>query len=399
MPQTQHIPLTHDALEAALARKALEVAREPEHRWGDRFQSFMADDEGKPVVRLAAANCALDLDLWQGLRNPAQAGLYPLGLSDIWMHYAASNVRSTRFDGSPNPLAMPEPYEEACARMTRAVIISAMLPINPGVFEAYADKIEQGDADCLDYYCRARAEVGTIIGKAVSKLGLALMAPNRAVVPMTNKTAATVADRTRSEYFEGKYHGPCNSPYPQNSIAVMAGLLRFGISRLPFRDEVRPDGSVQRLFGQYASIVVFDDEAMVADGAGGVLLLDADCLAWKRRVNDYSDEEPEVAAERFCTYNVPQSDGASICGKCVDACPSGALSNSSPSPAGEIEERVRNQKHRFQKGALKFDFGTCNRERKQKAQLYDDYVCARCEAICAARGVRRPAREIAEMAG
>jgi len=76
-------------------------------------------------------------------------------------------------------------------------------------------------------------------------------------------------------------------------------------------------------------------------------------------------------------------------GKCIDACPSGALSNSSPSSGGVFDERVTGQEHRFADGALHFDFSTRNRERKQKAQFYDDCVCARGEAICAARGVRR----------
>jgi len=42
----------------------------------------------------------------------------------------------------------------------------------------------------------------------------------------------------------------------------------------------------------------------------------------------------------------------------------------------------------------KFDAGNCIRERGQKSQLHEDYVCARGEAICAARGVRRPAADI-----
>ena|GEM_PF-6714482 len=36
-------------------------------------------------------------------------------------------------------------------------------------------------------------------------------------------------------------------------------------------------------------------------------------------------------------------------------------------------------------------------KRGQKATLYDDYVCARCEAICAAHGVRKPASDINRM--
>jgi hypothetical protein len=57
-------------------------------------------------------------------------------------------------------------------------------------------------------------------------------------------------------------------------------------------------------------------------------------------------------------------------------------------------ERLLGQKHRFDAGVLDFDFGNCSRDRGQKAELYEDYVCARCEAVCAARGVRKSAAEI-----
>jgi ferredoxin len=388
------ICLTHDELQAVLGQKVTEVAREPEYRWGDGFRSFMTDEDGEPVVRLAVTNCAPDMDIWQGLRNPALVGMYPVGLRDVWMHYAAANVRSTRHDGSPNPLAMPEPFEEALGRLNRAVIVSAMLAMNPAVCEAYADKIEQGDLDPVSYYDRARVEVSAILTKSVSKLALSLMSPDRAVVPMTAANAGKVIDRTRSEYLKGRYHGPCNNHYPHSSVAVMTGLMQFGIDRLPFRDEVWTDGSVRRLVGRYASIIIFDEVEPITDGSNGVSLLDAARLAWLRRLSDYSDVADEVVEQRYCPYNVMGDDGTSVCGKCIDFCPSGALANSSPGPDGVFEERLLRQKHRFGDGALDFDFGTCGRDRGQKAQLYDDYVCARCDVMCAARGVCRPAAEI-----
>ena len=388
-----------ERLQELLTEKVMEVAALPDHYSGDGFRSFMTEDDGRPVVRLAATHCPVQMDIWQGLRSPAQVGTYPIGLEDIWRHYACANIRSTRSDGSPNPLAMPEPFEDARKRFGRAVILSALLAMNPEIYEAHAEKVLRGDADPSDAYCRARGEVGGIIHKAVGRLALALMAPNRAVVPMTDQNIPKVIKGTRGEYHSGRYHGPCNNLYPQPSIAVMTGLLRFGVNRLPFRDEVAPEGTVRRLLGQYASIVLFDDQPPDDDGEGGVSLLDADRLAWMRRVNDYTDVAEEVVAERYCTYNLTGPNGGGACGKCVEACPSGALPNSSPAPDGTFPERLTRQAHRFWDGCLDFDFGNCCRDRGQKAQLYPEYVCARCEAVCAARGVCRPAADVARING
>jgi ferredoxin len=387
-------PLTRDALQEALTRKVAEVVREPEHHWGGGIRSYMTEGRGLPVVRVAATNCASDFDLWQGLRSPALVGMYPIGLRDIWMHYAAMNVKSTRSDGSPNPLAMPEPFEDACRAYRRAVVVSAMLASNPEIYEGYAQKIERGELDPLDTYAKRQGEVSAVLHKALGKLALSLMSPDRAVVPMTGKNVANVIERTRSEYLKGRYHGPCNNHFPQNSVAVLAGLMRFGVCRLPFRDEADSRGKIRRLFGRYASIVIFDRVDVVADDAGGVSLLDARRLEWLRRLSNYTDVSKDAVAGRYCTYNLTKRDGASVCGKCVAACPAGALANSTPGPDGKFSERLLAQKHRFDAGAIDFDFGNCSRDRNQKAELYEDYVCARCEAVCAARGIRKSAADV-----
>ena len=384
-------------LKALLAAKVAEVAGHPEHSGAGA--SFMGDQQGRPVVGLAVTNCRPDLDIWQGLRSPAQVGLHAINLEDIWMHYAAANIQSTRADGSPNPLAMPEPFADALARYKRAIIISGMLALNPQVLAVHAERIARGEVSPADDYCRARSEVGAIINKAVGRLALALMGPGRAVVPMTQKNADKVIDGTRSAYTKGRYHGPCNSHWPQGSIAVMSGLLRFGVNRLPFRDELGEDGEVRRLFGQYAGIVIFDEAPLATDASGGVTLLDEDRLAWLRRINNYTDVAEDVLAQRYCTYNLTGADGASVCGRCIEACPSGALDHSSPGPDGVYPERLLAQKHRFSQGWLDFDNGNCSRERSQKAQLYPEYVCARCEAVCAVAGVRPSPADVARMNG
>ena len=93
------------------------------------------------------------------------------------------------------------------------------------------------------------------------------------------------------------------------------------------------------------------------------------------------------------------ADGESVCGKCLETCPSGALKNSSPSPIGIYDNMLMAQKHRFSDGGLDFDYANCTNDRQKKGQLYEDYVCARCEVICAAEGVRKPSRDLMQING
>ena len=390
----KHHTLDRPTLQDLLQSKVAEVIAEPAFNWQSGFCTYRTDDAGAPLVRLAMVNCRIDMDIWHGLRSPALIGMYPLTLADIWTHFAAADLQGTRADGSENPLAMPETFEDAGRRFRRATIFSGMLAINPEVFETYARKIEAGDDDPFDYYGRAAGDVCEIVERALSKVALLLMAPGRAVIPMTERKADLIVERTRADYLNGRYHGPCNNHWPQNSIAVMTGLLKFGVNRLPFRDEVTAEGKRQRLFGRYCSIVVFDGEEPVTDGSGGVSLLDEERLAWLRRITDYTDPDPEVLAARYCNYQTIGSDDSSICGKCLETCPSGALVNSSPLPDGRYEPRVAAQEHRFSEGTLDFDFRNCTRDRLQKQALFDEYVCTRCEAICAADGAKKSRSEI-----
>jgi len=377
-----------------LQTKVMEVINEPEYNWNNNFRPYMSDDQGKPVVRVAVTNCTMDMDIWEDLCSPAQVGMHPLTPKDIWMHYACMNVKTTRSDGSPNPLAMPDSYNDACQRFGRMVILSGMLAINTKTYQTYTEKIEKGDEDPFDYYSRANADVNKIIDRAMGKAALAIMGPNRAVIPMTDRVTEIIVDRTRSEYLTKSYHGPCNNHWPNNSIAVMTGLLRFGVNRLPFRDEVTMDGMSHRLFGRYRSIVVFDKEEVVDDNSGGVSFLDSARLSRLRLINDYSKVTEGIVKQRYCTYNSIKTAEQSICAKCLAACPSGALLNSTPAPDGICNTQLSSQTHRFCNGYLDFDHANCSRERGQKAQLYDDYVCARCETICAVNGIRKSVSDI-----
>ena len=377
-----------------LQNKAHEISKEPEYGWRRDFCTFMQDGSGKPAVRVGIVNFSPDQDMWEGLRTPALIGRYPLTPADIWDHYAAANFQRVRSDGRASPLAMPETYEQARERIGRVIVVSAMLAVNPVIYEEYAKKIDQGDKDPFDYYKRATLEVAEIIDKAVSKFSLSLMAPERAVVPMTLKSTLKIIERTRGEYRKGSYHGPCNNLWPQNSVAVLTGLLQFGVHRLPFRDEVGGNGHPRRLYGRYRSIVIFDELAPVSDPDKGVTLLDQERFSRLHRLNDYTDVEAETTDGRYCTYNMTNDDGKSVCGKCIESCPSNALGNSSPEPDGKYSERIERQKHRFSDEKLAFDYRNCRSDREQKSELFEDYVCARCEAICAAQGIRKQVGEI-----
>ena len=370
------------AVQGFLKAKVAALAMEPEFHWHDSASGppYLAEEDGTPAVRTAIANAGLDTDIWRGLRSPAAAGMFPIGFREIWDFYAASNVRRVRPDGSPNYLATPETFEQAMKRFKRAVIVSALLPIAPSIFEVYARKIESGDLDSFDGYSRASSEVGKLVSRAVAKLAVGLLAPGRGV--------GKVADFSLPKSRTGGYHGPCNDPFPQPSVAVLTGLMQFGVSRIPIRDELDANGNVVRMMGQYSSAVVFDESPPVTHGGGGVVHLDSSRMQEARLLSDFTVADEDVVKRRFCAYNRrDDGTGASVCAKCVRFCPSGAIANSSPRPDGRYPESILNQKHRFHEGFLDFDFGNCSKERCDKQNLYSEYACARCVAVCAARGV------------
>lgn len=388
------LPLNYDALKPTLREKVIEAAAEPGKYWSDGFTSYLTDPDGAPSVRIGLVNFDPKLDIWASLRGPSRAGRHPIGPEDIWNHYAANNIQRTRYDGSANAMALPETYDEALERFKRVVILVGMLPLNPDIQARYAEKIKRGDQDPYDYYPKAGKEAVELIDRAMAKMSFALMGPDRAIAPMTTAGAQAVIDNCRSEYQKGSYHGPCNNNWPHNSVAVMSGLLRFGVHHLPFRDEVGPDGRVRRLYGRYRSIVIFDEQEPVDDPAAGMNLLTESKINDLITLGDYRQADPATTGRRYCTYNRTNSRGETACGLCLRYCPSGALANSAPDPDGVFPEKVAEQKHRFADGWLKFDYANCTSDRYQKARLYEDYVCARCEAICAAAGVRKSADEV-----
>lgn len=384
--------ISYTELHALLRQKVVEVLHEPDYNWNSPFRSYMSDEDGLPLVRLGIINFELDTDIWAGLRSPALVGMYPVTPEDIWRHYSCLTSKNVREDGSNSPLVMPESFDAAKQRYRRGILVCGMLAVNLEMYRQYASRIRAGEAAPFDYYSRATADVAKIINKAIGKVGMSLMSSGRAAVAMTDRNTDMVIERTRSEYYSGRYHGPCNNHWPNNSVAVMTGLLRFGIHRIPFRDEVTAQGKRQRLFGRYRSIMIFDEDPPIS--ADGITLYDSARRESLQNINDYTVVTDTVLAQRYCPYNTTRADEESICGKCLEVCPSGAIPNSSPTPAGFYPERLLQQQHRFSDGKLDFDYGNCTNDRHKKAELYEDYVCGRCEVICASEGVMKSASDI-----
>ena len=213
----EHVSITPSALQDALVSKVVEVRAEPDYAWsGGRF-NHMTDAAGRPVVRVAVANCGLETDIWAGLRSPSNVGLHPLGLRDIWAFYAANDVRNTRRDGSPNPLAMPETFEEASEHFGRAVFISALLPVNPAVYAAYAERIVAGERDPLDSFVKAtRRDRGD--PEPVPEQARPVAAGARARGRAHDRRPGLGGGRPHpAEYQKGRYHGPANKLFPRTA--------------------------------------------------------------------------------------------------------------------------------------------------------------------------------------
>lgn len=383
--------ITQVGIETALRHKVEQIRQKPAYRWADNRRSQKAGADGEVAIKAAVANCAMDFDLWKGLRNPALVGRHPAGLREIWEMYAANDIRKTRPDGTPNYLSMPIPFEEAAAQFGRAVIISTMLPVADEVFERYAETIVRRNPAPDEAYCKVWSETANLLDEAVGKMAMELNKPERTVVPLTTRMVDAVSEQTIPPIHRGNYHGPCKGGnFPHKSVAVLTGLGQFGVSRAVLRDEVS-NGSTERFIGQIRSIVLFDAEDPVTDGSGGVVHLTD---AWREQMmalSDFTNVRPEVNRQRYCTY-VPDSElGEEGCGLCVQHCPSGAIGSSAPKDDGAYAEAVRRDVSRFSDGHLQFNFARCLEERTQKANLYPDYMCARCVVMCAARGKRRGA--------
>jgi hypothetical protein len=332
-----------------------ELSVEPEFQRGTPHMKFEADTQGKPAIKTAIGNVALDYDLWQGLRNPATIGLYPVGLKELWEFYAHHRKKRVDESGRQTIFQVPREFSFAKHQYRRAVIISVMLPFSTSLVHQYISHVNQ-QRGSSHIYTRMYEDVNKMVDRGIGNLAIDLVDENRAVLAMDNATVEEISVEAVPQTQQGTSHGPSKGGnYPQKSIAVLMGLGQFGISRIIFRDEV-VNGKVDRFIGPLRSIVVFDQEDVTRDGTGGVMY---PTHAWRQFVGQLTD------------FRV------------IDAAINKLL------PTGAFSDRINAQTHRFWDRQLQFDFGRCCEDRGQMRNLLPEWSCSRCVSICQAEGVRR----------
>ncbi|UCF97568.1 MAG: hypothetical protein JSV89_20700 [Spirochaetaceae bacterium] len=387
MPESAAI--TRNSVEELLKEKIRHLSAQPEFQWKEDYTIFEQDSDGSPAVRAAVAVCSADFDLWEGLRNPAKIGVFPAGFREIWEYYAGNRKKRTDASGRATIFQLSEPFEQARKCYNRVRIISALLPLSNEIFSTYNRYVRTKSFAPWDGYCQAWSQGNQLLDRGITRLGMNLSGNERVVVVMNNSTVEKISKEAIPLTRQGVSHGVCKGVnYSQKSIAVLTGLAQFGVSRLVFRDEVVA-GGVRRLIGPLRSVVIFESENASAGGDGGDQVLSLSTM-WQQKLRDLSDFtviDSAVNSQRFCTYLA--ASGERGCGKCLAFCPSGALANSSPDPRGDYPRRLLQQEHRFWQGSLQFDNGSCCDDRGQLKTLYDEWMCGRCLAVCAAEGNRR----------
>lgn len=362
-----------------------ELSWEPAFQRGVDQKKYAVDAQNHPAVKLAIANVPLEYDLWQGLRNPATIGRYPVGLRELWEFYAHHRKQRVDEYGRQTIFQVPRDFAFAQKQYQRAVIISVMLPFSTDLVTQYINHVNQ-QAGSSHLYTRMYQDVNAMLDRGIGNLAIDLVNTDRAVLAMDNATVEEVSAEAVPQTHQGASHGPSKQVnYPQKSIAVLTGLGQFGISRIVFRDEL-VNQKVARFMGPIRSIVLFDREDVTTDGQNDILYPTQAWRAFLGQLTDYQVTDSAINQYRFCTY-IPLKDEG--CGKCLTCCPSQAQRNSAPLPTGAYADRIQAQTHRFWEGQLQFDYGRCCEDRGQMRNLLPEWSCSRCVSICQAQGVRR----------
>lgn len=374
--------LLQENLTTLFKRVVAELQEEPEFK--RKGKPLYAVENGTPSIKVAAGNIPLNYDLWKNLRNPAVVGLYPVGLQKIWEFYAHTKKRGIDTSGRSTIFQVPQPFDSAMKKYSRAVIISVMLPFSPDSIKEYTELVGDREGSSHVYYSMYD-DVDTMVDRAVSRAALGLVRDNNVVVPMHKDNVIKVSKEAVPVTRQGSSHGPAKGGnYPQKSVAALLGLGQFGVHRIIFRDEV-VSGKVQRLTGPLRSIIIFDRNQLITDGEGMIYPGDQ----WRQflfKLYDFTNTDSEVNKYRFCTYQPLNDEG---CGFCKVYCPSGAQANSMPDTTGEYSKEIVQQQHRFWEGKLQFDYARCCEERGQMASLFNEWSCSRALSVCASKGRKR----------
>ena len=367
-------------------QKIDELQDEPEFQWTEQKTRYAVDEDGTPSVKLVLGNVPLDYDLWKGLRNPAMIGLHPAGLEELWEFYASKRRERVDESGRQTIFQLPRSFDFALKNYHRAVVISMMLPFSPRILGEYVENILSKRGGSSHLFSKMYESLNLMADKTTTRAAIDLVSDDNAVIAMYDNNVRNVSTEAIPQTRQGDSHGPSKGGnYPQKSLAVLMGLGQFGVSRIVMRDELSR-GMVRRFIGPIRSIIVFDKEALVRDGSGGLVYPTEDWRSFLVNLFDFTNVNPEINRYRFCSY-IPYGDEG--CRMCVVNCPSGAQANSVPAPDGRYPEHVSRQVHRFWDGKLQFDFSRCCEKRGQMANLYPEWSCARCVTTCAAKGTRR----------
>lgn len=366
--------------------KVMELQEEPEFQWSRERVTYSLNRDYKPEVKVAMGNVPLEYDLWKGLRNPAQIGVYPAGIRELWNFYANRRVKRVDEAGRQTIFQVPRTFEYAKQKFNRVLILSVMLPFSRKIMRDYTGILLSKESGSSHLFSRMYEDIGIMLDKATSRVSIDLVNSGNVVISMDNTNVDNVSKEAVPITSQGDSHGPSKGGnYPQKSLAVLMGLGQFGVSRLVFRDEIN-EGAVERFVGPIRSIMVLDREEVSTDGSGGIIFPNQDWRDFLFQLYDFNNVDPEINKYRFCGYSPMGDEG---CGECIRSCPSGALLNSSPLANGEYSPGVAEQSHRFWEGKLQFDYGRCCEDRGQMSGLYPEWSCAACATVCAVKGKRR----------
>lgn len=372
--------LSQSSVTDLFKKTILELQQEPQFK---RDSALYAVSHRDPAVKVAVGNVPLNHDLWKGLRNPARIGLYPAGLEEIWEFYAHRRVDTVDSTGRATIFQMPVSFQTARTEYNRAVIISVMLPFAPEIITHYMNTVKDTPGSS-HLFTDVYNTVDTILDTACTRVAHYLIHKDTVVVPMNNQNVTALSAEALPQTRQNDSHGPSKGGnYPQKSIAVLTGLGQLGVHRVVFRDEVE-SGKVHRFVGPLRSIIVFDKNDITT--GNGIITITEPWREFLFKLFDFTNTDPHINKYRFCTYAPLHDEG---CGFCRELCPSGAQSNSMPLATGEYSTEVAQQKHRFWKGVLQFDYARCCQKRGQMKSMFPEWSCARGLSVCASQGRKR----------